>query len=74
MFGVGPFWEDNEIDWSGEGMVIIRANSLAEVKEIVVTDLMHKSGTRSFIVRPWLLKEGAINLSINYSKGNFTLK
>ena len=30
MFGTGPFWEDNEIDWSGDGMVIIRANSLAE--------------------------------------------
>ena len=28
MFGAGPFWEDNEIDWNGEGMVIIRANSL----------------------------------------------
>ena len=23
MFGAGPFWEDNEIDWAGEGMVII---------------------------------------------------
>ena len=74
MFEAGPFWEDNEIDWSGEGMVIIRANSLAEAKEIVTTDPMHKSGSRSFIVRPWLLNEGAINLSINYSKGNFTLK
>ena len=28
MFGAGPFWEDNEIDWNGEGMVIIRANSI----------------------------------------------
>ena len=74
MFCAGPFWEDNEIDWSGEGMFIIRANSLAEAKEIAATDLMHKSGARSFIVRPWLLNEGAINLSINYSKGNFTLK
>ena len=28
MFGAGPFWEDNEIDWNGEGLVIIRANSI----------------------------------------------
>ena len=55
-------------------MVIIRANSLSEAKEIAATDPMHKSGARSFIVRPWLLNEGTINLSINYSKGNFTLK
>ena len=74
MFGAGPFWEDNEIDWSGEGMVIIRANSLSEAKEIATTDPMHKSGARSFTVRPWLLNEGTVNLSINYSKGNFTLK
>ena len=74
MFGAGPFWEDNEIDWSGEGMVIIRASSLKEAKEIAATDPMHKSGARSFTVRPWLLNEGTINLSVNYSKGSFTLK
>ena len=55
-------------------MVIIKASSLAEAKEIAVTDPMHRSGARSFTVRPWLLNEGAINLSISYSKGNFTLK
>ena len=74
MFGAGPFWEDNEIDWGGEGMVIIRANSLSEAKEIAATDPMHKSGARSFTVKPWLLNEGTVNLSINYSNGNFTLK
>ena len=74
MFGAGPFWEDNEIDWSGEGMVIIRAGSLTEAKKIAATDPMHKSGARSFTVRPWLLNEGTINLSVNYSKGSFTLK
>ena len=55
-------------------MVIIRANTLSEAKEIANSDPMHKSGARSFIVRPWLLNEGTITLSINYSKGNFTLK
>ena len=74
MFCAGPFWEDNEIDWSGQGRVIIRANFSPEVKEIVTTDPMHKFSARSFIVRSWLLNEGAINLSINYSKENFTLK
>ena len=32
MFGAGPFWEDNEIDWAGDGMFIIRASSLSEAK------------------------------------------
>ena len=74
MFGAGPFWEDNEIDWDGEGMVIIRANSLDHAKEIASTDPMHKSGARKFTVRPWLLNEGKIQVSLDYSTGKFKLK
>ena len=74
MFGAGPFWEDNEIDWNGEGMVIIRANSLNHANEIASSDPMHKSGARSFTVRPWLLNEGNIQFSLDYSTGKFDLK
>lgn len=74
MFGAGPFWEDNEIDWNGEGMVIIRANSLDHAKEIASTDPMHQSGARNFTVRPWLLNEGNIQVSLDYSTGKFKLK
>ena len=73
MFGAGPFWEDNEIDWNGEGMVIIRANSIEHAKEIASSDPMHKSGARSFTVRPWLLNEGNIEISLDYSTGKFKL-
>ena len=74
MFGAGPFWEDNEIDWNGEGMVIIRANSIDHAKEIASTDPMHKSGARNYKVRPWLLNEGKIQVTLNYSTGKFKLK
>lgn len=74
MFGAGPFWEDNEIDWNGEGMVIIRANSIEHAKEIASSDPMHKSGARSFTVRPWLLNEGNIQVTLDYSTGKFKLK
>ena len=74
MFGAGPFWEENEIDWNGEGMVIIRANSINHAKEIANSDPMHSSGARSFIVRPWLLNEGNIEVSLDYSTGKFRLK
>ena len=69
MFGAGPFWADNETDWLGEGMVIIRAGSLAEAKAIAATDPMHKSGAREFTVRPWLLNEGTVTVKITYSDG-----
>ena len=45
MFGAGPFWEDNEIDWNGEGMVIIRANSINHAKDNIPVPIpLHKSG------------------------------
>ena len=74
MFGAGPFWEDNEIDWNGEGMVIIRANSLDHAKQIAASDPMHQSGARNFTIRPWLLNEGNIQVSLDYSTGKFKFK
>ena len=70
MFGAGPFWADDEKTWEGEGMVIIRAGSLAEAEKIAAEDPMHKSGARSFRVRPWLLNEGVVTLKVRYSDGS----
>ena len=70
MFGAGPFWDDTEEIWEGEGMVIIRAGSLAEAKEIAASDPMHSSGARDFKVRPWLMNEGTVTVKIRYSDGS----
>ena len=50
-------------------MVIIRAGSLAAAKAIAETDPMHKSGARTFRVRPWLLNEGTVTIKVTYSDG-----
>ena len=69
MFGAGPFWTDDEERWEGEGMVIIRAGSLAEARRIAESDPMHASGAREFTIRPWLLNEGSLTMRITYSDG-----
>ena len=69
MFGAGPFWTDDEKQWLGEGMVIIRAASLDEAKKIAASDPMHASGARTFRVRPWLLNEGTVTIKVSYSDG-----
>lgn len=69
MFGAGPFWNDAEDAWEGEGMVILRAGSLAEAKAIAASDPMHKAGARSYTVRPWLLNEGSMTVRMTYSDG-----
>jgi uncharacterized protein YciI len=70
MFGAGPFWTDDEARWEGEGMVIVRAASIDEARRIAEADPMHKSGARSFTVRPWLLNEGSVTVKIRYSDGS----
>ena len=68
MFGAGPFADDTETSWEGEGMVIVRAASLAEARAIAEADPMHKSGARKFRIRPWLLNEGSYTLTVRYSQ------
>jgi uncharacterized protein len=71
MFAAGPNWTDDEKSWQGDGMVVVRAKSLAEAREIAARDPMHKSGARKFTVRPWLVNEGTISVRLNYAKGTF---
>lgn len=52
MVGAGPHWEEDEHSWHGDGMVIIRADSLSHAREIAASDPMHVSGARRFTVRP----------------------
>ena len=33
MFAAGPNWTDDEKSWEGDGMVVVRAKSLAEAKQ-----------------------------------------
>ena len=70
MFGAGPFWDETEKIWEGEGMVIIRAGSLAEAKEIADSDPMHACGARQYTMRPWLMNEGTVTTKLRYSDGS----
>lgn len=69
MFAAGPFADDKGQEWQGEGMVIIRADSIEQAHQIASNDPMHKSGARKFRIRPWLLNEGSITLKVTYSNG-----
>ena len=51
-------------------MVIIRAASLAEADAIAAAGPMHRSGARSYTIRPWLLNEGSLTLTIHCSDGS----
>jgi hypothetical protein len=73
LFPADPTWTDDENPWQGDCMVVFRAKSFAEAREIAARNLMHKSGARKFAVRPWLVNEGTTLVRLNYSKGTFEI-
>jgi uncharacterized protein YciI len=72
MFGAGPLW-DAQGNRAG-GMIIIRAESQDEATRIADSDPMHASGLRTYTLKRWMLNEGHIRVSLDYSKGTFELE
>ena len=74
MFGAGPFSDDAEQNWNGEGMIIIRADTMTAAKTIADNDPMHATGARSYTIRPWLLNEGKMTIDLIFSNKSMELK
>ncbi|ADZ70897.1 YciI family protein [Polymorphum gilvum] len=73
LFAAGPMWSDDERDWHGEGLVVVRAGSRAEAEAIAVRDPMHASGARTFRVRPWMINEGTMTVRLDLSSQRFVV-
>jgi uncharacterized protein YciI len=69
MFGAGPLLTAEGEWFDGDGMVVVRAPSLEAARAIAERDPMHVSGARRFEIRPWILNEGSISLSVSLSDG-----
>jgi len=76
MFGAGPISNTEGVidDLPTKGMIIIRAGSLDEAKEIADADPMHKNGIRSYSIRQWSLNEGTFNVRVNFSDNSVEFK
>jgi hypothetical protein len=64
MVAAGPLSDEKGEEWTGKGMIILRAASIAEAKAIADADPMHRDGVRTYKVIPWLMNEGSFTLSI----------
>lgn len=69
MWAAGPFANDSDDAWEGEGFFIYRAESKEEAIRYAEADPMHSSGARTFRVRTWLLNEGSFHVRVDYSTG-----
>lgn len=74
MVAAGPHWTNDERSWEGDGMVVIRAQSLSDAHAIAARDPMHSSGARKFTVRPWFVNEGTITVKLNFAQGGFEIR
>jgi uncharacterized protein len=76
LFGAGPLWTDDGQYFEGDGMLIYRAASVAEATarcfadtaRVAQADPMHRSGARTFKLRPWLLNDGSITIRVTLSE------
>lgn len=73
LYAAGPMWSDDEQGWDGDGMVVVRSGSRAEAIAIAERDPMHRSGARSFRVRPWMINEGTVTVKLDNSTQKFTV-
>lgn len=67
LFLAGPLMDPDPDRWSGDGLLVYRAADYAEAKRIAEGDPLHKAGARTFVVRPWLVNDGALTLSVRLS-------
>lgn len=70
VFLAGPFVEDPD---RPDGMILLKVASEAEAHEIAQGDILHVLKYRTYRVRPWLINEGALDISVCLSDRSFDL-
>lgn len=75
MFAAGPlFDEDGAKGPPKSGMIIVRASSMEQAREIADADPMHKAGVRTYTLRKWIINEGSLEVSLKFSGKNLELE
>lgn len=60
----GPLSDETGTQMQAMGMLVLRAASLEEARDLAANDPMHARGVREFTLRKWLINEGALTLSV----------
>jgi uncharacterized protein len=65
---------DEDYRYSGSGLLVLRATSLAEAVSIADRDPFHAKGIRTYRLVPWQINEGSMDVRLTLSDGAFTFK
>ena len=69
----GPMSDETGDHMEGVGLIIYRAASLEEARDLADADPMHLSGARSYVMRRWMINEGSLTLQVGLSTGSNAL-
>jgi uncharacterized protein YciI len=64
---------DEDGEWRGSGLMILRATSHEDARDIVELEPLHQAGLRKHTVRGFSMEQGRISLSVNNMDGSFTI-
>lgn len=65
LFAAGPYLKDGEV--SSRAMYILRAAGLEEATALAAEEPLHKQGVRTFTIDEWVLNEGRISMTVDFS-------
>ena len=65
MFAAGPLRDADGTRVAG--LVVIRAGSFDDAKEIADSDPMHRAGARTYTLHQWTMNEGGFDLRVRFS-------
>ncbi len=65
IVAAGPLSDESGQEWTGRGLIVLRAESLGAARAIADADPMHRDGVRSYEILPWLMNEGSFTLKIS---------
>jgi uncharacterized protein YciI len=71
LFASGPFLQEGVL--VGDGLTILRADSLEHARRLMEEEPLIKRGMRTFELRKWELREGRIDVRLNASRSTFEL-
>ncbi len=63
----GPLSDDTGELMEGTGLIVYRAGSLDEARQLADADPMHAEGKRRYRLRRWLINEGSFTVSVGLS-------
>ncbi|WP_035871445.1 YciI family protein [Cucumibacter marinus] len=69
LVAAGPLSDETGTDWTGRGMIVLRAENLEAARAIAEADPMHRAGARHYTILPWLMNEMSFTLTVSLAEG-----